>query len=74
MTKEQAVEFFNSKKWESMTDIKKVKFQLYESKLCMPFSVFQKAMESVLGRPVYTHEFADSQKLKHEFELKTAKK
>jgi hypothetical protein len=72
MDKEQAIEFYNSKKWESMTDIEKVKFQLYESKLCMPFSIFQEAMESVLGRPIYTHEFADSQKLKQEFELKNS--
>lgn len=73
MTKEQAIEFFNSKKWESMTNIEKVKLQLYEPKLCMPFPVFQEAIESVLGRPIYTHEFSDSQKLQREFELKTAK-
>ena len=31
---------------------------MFESKLCMPFSIFQEAVEKTLGRPVWTHEFA----------------
>ena len=32
-------------------------FQMFEPKLCMPFSVFHEAIEKTLGRPVFTHEF-----------------
>ena len=53
-----------------MSNLEIVKFQLFEPKMCMPFSVFQKAVEDVLGRPVYTHEFADSDKLITEFKQK----
>lgn len=70
MTKEQAIEFANSKKYETMSNLEIVKFQLFEPKMCMPFSVFQSALSDVLGRPIYTHEFADAESLKKEFRLK----
>ena len=70
MTKEQAVEFYNSKKYETMSNLEIVKFQLFEPKMCMPFPIFQAAVEDALGRPVYTHEFADAEKLRTEFKQK----
>lgn len=58
MDKEQAIKLAESKFWETMSDRDIVGFQLFEDTLCMPFSVFHKAIENVLGRPVFTHEFA----------------
>jgi len=66
-TTAQAKDFSEKKKYKKMTNLEKVKFQLFQDKLCMPFSVFHEAIEKVLGRPVYTHEFAFSDNLKEEF-------
>ena len=68
MTREEAVKMADSKWYELKTAEEIVKFQLYEERLCMPFSLFHKAIEEVLGRPVYTHEFARVKNLQKEFE------
>ena len=57
MTKKQALVLYKTKFWKDLTNKEIVKFQLFEKKLCMPFGVFHKAIENVLKRPVYTHEF-----------------
>ena len=57
ITREKAIELVNSKFWESMSPRAIAVFQLWEDRLCMPFDVFHEAIEKVLGRPVYTHEF-----------------
>jgi hypothetical protein len=57
MTKEQAIELYESNFWEDMTYAERAKFQMFEEKLCMPFGVFHEAVEKALGRPVFTHEF-----------------
>jgi hypothetical protein len=57
-TKEQAMKISDSGIWEHMTSKQIVDLQLFQDRLCMPFSVFQKAIIEVLGRSVYTHEFA----------------
>lgn len=38
-----------------------------EQKHCIDFPAFHKATEEVLGRPVYTHEFADRDRLVEEY-------
>ncbi len=43
-------------------------FQLYQEKMCLPFSFFHEGMEKLLGRPVWTHEFARPDLLKAEVE------
>lgn len=58
MTREQAVALHDSKFWEPMTLRERAMFQMFEERLCMPFDVFQEAVEATLGRPVFTHEFA----------------
>lgn len=58
LTKNQAIAFGNSKQYESMTAEQIVRFQLFQKLLCMPFDKFHEAIETVFGRPVYTHEFA----------------
>ena len=62
MDKEQAIKLYESKFWEQMTEEQIAKFQLFENKLCIPFSVFHKAMEKTLGRSVWTHEFGLNRK------------
>jgi len=57
LTKEQAIEFHDSKAYESMTDRQKAEFQMGQKLLCMPFDVFHEAITNALGRDVYTHEF-----------------
>lgn len=57
VTKEQAIKIAKSKVWESWTDEQITRFQLFQNRLCLPFSRFHEAVEKVLGRPVYTHEF-----------------
>lgn len=63
MTSDEAIEFFNSGKWKAMTHEQRADFQLAEQLLCMPFDVFHEAVTHALGRPVWTHEFANAQAL-----------
>lgn len=67
MTEQEAVALGGSGWWRGKTALEIVRFQLYETRLCMPFAVFHEAVESVLGRPVYTHEFAEPRLLREEF-------
>ena len=59
LTKEQAIDLYNSKWWKNLSAHDIVMFQLFEEevRVCMPFREFHKAMEEVLKRPVYVHEF-----------------
>ncbi len=58
LTKEQTIAFYNSKEWEHWNDEQIVRFQLFQDKLAIPFARFHQAIEKVLGRAVWTHEFA----------------
>lgn len=58
LTQEQAIAFGQSVEWRNWTSEQIVRFQLFQDRLCVDFSAFHKAMEDVLGRPVFTHEFA----------------
>lgn len=66
MTKETAQELFDSKWWESVALARAAWLQLNQKLLCMPFDKFHEAVEFLLGRPVYTHEFAFAEHLKQE--------
>jgi hypothetical protein len=55
--KEKAIAMYESKWWEGLNSKQVVKFQLFTNELCMPFDQFHKAIETELGRPVFTHEF-----------------
>ncbi len=57
LTTKQAIEFAKSKVCENWTNEQIVRFQLFQEKLCMDFSRFYEAVENVLERPVFTHEF-----------------
>ena len=67
LTSEQAITFAENGKWQDMTDKEIVEFQLFQKCLCMPFSKFHESMEKVLGRPIWTHEFAFPDLLKAEY-------
>jgi hypothetical protein len=68
MTKEQAIALAATEWWTRCGPEEAALFQLYEEKLCMPFGEFQAAMEKLLGRGVWTHEFAYVDQLKAEAE------
>ncbi len=67
MTRVQAKRLHDSGFWRGLSDSDIVKFQLFEDRLCIPFDVFHEAVEKVLGRPVFTHEFAFMDLLQKEF-------
>ncbi len=69
MTRDEALELYETKWWESKSAYEIVKFQLYEPLLCMPFDKFHQALEEALDRPVWTHELAlNYEGIKAEFE------
>lgn len=74
MTQGEAIAKYESGWWRDATDAEIVDFQLYESRLCMPFGDFQLAVERVLGHPVWTHQFTTdgAKKLQAEYERKKA--
>ena len=57
MTEEAAKRFYDSGEWKNWTHEELARFQLIEDRLCVPFEVFHEAVEKVLGRSVWTHEF-----------------
>ena len=57
LTEKKAIEFFDSKKLAAMSFRERAEFQIFQDRLCMPFSVFHEAVEKTLKRPVFTHEF-----------------
>ena len=70
LTKEEAIRLVETKWWEEKTDEEIAKFQIHEPRLCCPLEVLHKAIETWLGRPVWTHEFTDPQALIDEKEGK----
>lgn len=63
LTREQAIAFAENKGYEGWTARQIAEFQLQQRKLCMPMDVFHKAINEALGRPVWTHEFANPELL-----------
>lgn len=56
--KDKAIALFDSGWWKGASPKDIAKFQLFTAELSMPFDVFHSALESALGRPVWTHELA----------------
>ena len=67
LTQKEAVILYETKAWEKWSAEEIAKFQLFQDRLCMPFDVFHKAVEEVLGRPVWNHEFASVDDLRKEY-------
>lgn len=70
MTKEEAIALAETKWWEKTTPEEAAMFQLHEPLLCMPFGKFHEGVEKLLGRSVWTHEFAYAENLREEAEGK----
>jgi len=68
LTQEEAVQFAKEGRWESLSPAERGLFQLRQDRLCMEFSVFHEGITALLGRPVYTHEFAKPQLLWEEYQ------
>ena len=60
LTTEQAILFSESQIWVEWSNEEIVKLQLFQDKLCVPFSRFHEAISKVLDRSVFTHEFTTS--------------
>ncbi len=67
LSKDEAVAFCDEGVWRTWPDEKIGAFQLFQDTLCVPFDVFHRCIEITLGRPVWTHEFADMQRLRDEY-------
>lgn len=65
--KEEAILFYESGQWKDFDSEEIVKFQLFQHKLCMPFNIFHKACNKVFDRLIFSHEFANTKKLKREY-------
>ena len=66
LTKEQAIALYDSGFWKDLTPKQIVQVQLWTELLLVPFDLFHESMEKVLGRPIWTHEFACFEKLQQE--------
>jgi hypothetical protein len=73
LTREEAITFATERRWESMSPTERAVFQLRQDALCMDFAVFHESITELLGRPVYTHEFAKPDLLWDEYLGKTPK-
>ena len=67
LTKEQAIKMCESEIWRDMSLEEIAKFQLFQKRLCVPFDKFHEAIEKLLGRSVWTHEFAFFEDLEKEY-------
>ena len=67
LTENEAVIVYESEIWKCWSDKEIVEFQLFQDRLAVPFGIFHQAVGNVLGRPVWTHEFADQKKLQKEY-------
>jgi len=67
LTKEQAIKMYESEIWKDMTLEQIAEFQLFQNLLCVPFDKFHEAISHVLGRSVWTHEFAFRDNMIKEF-------
>lgn len=66
MTKEEAIKLAESKWWEDKSKEEIAWFCVSTKLLCCPFEVMHEAIEFWLGRPVWTHELADTETLVQE--------
>ena len=73
LTEAQAIRFYQSEKWRRWPMARLGAFCIRQTRLCVPFDVFHEAVEAALGRPVWTHEFANQKRLIDELDGKRAK-
>lgn len=71
-TEAEAVALYESRWWIDAGAHEIVREQLYEDRLLLPFAVYHVALEHILGRPVWVHEFASPIALQTEYERVSA--
>ncbi len=59
LAKEEAIKFYDSGKWKTMTAKELVWFQVNQECLAVPWEKFTGAAEKVLGQPIFTHSYAN---------------
>lgn len=69
LTKQEAIEFYNSKVYESWSLEQIAIFQLFQECLCVPFELFMSSLSHILKRSVYNHELAKPELLMKEYIL-----
>ena len=67
VSEEKAIELAENVNYDNWTSKEIFLFQISQEKLSMDFDIFHEATEKVLGRPVFTHEFANTEKLLNEY-------
>jgi len=72
-TRAEAIQFGSEERWRQMSDQERAIFQLRQENMCMPFGEFHRCVTDLLGRDVYTHEFARPDLLWDEWLGKIAK-
>lgn len=59
----KAIELADSH-WRELCSAREIaEFQLHVAELCMPFDALHQAMETALGRGVFSHQFANLERL-----------
>ena len=59
LTKSEAIQLAENGTLKALSAKEAALFQFRQDRLCCDFSHFHKGMTELLGRPVYSHEFAD---------------
>ena len=59
LTKEEALALIETKWWKKMPLTEAAYLQLKQDRLCLPWNEFNIGLKELLGRPVWTHEFAN---------------
>lgn len=68
LTRDEAIAFVSHDALKTMTPKERGLFQLRQELLCMSFSQFHEGAQALLGRPVWSHEFADPDSLWREYQ------
>ena len=58
MTGSEAVSYYDSGKWNDLSDVERAHVQIHEDRLCMPFGVFLASVSAALGREIMDVELA----------------
>ena len=70
LTRQEAIEYAESKNWMLLSDEELFYVGFFQELMCVPFSELHRVTEVVLGRPVWTHEFAFRDRLLDELRSK----
>lgn len=58
LTKDEAIEFHDTKKWVNMSALERAHFQINQTCQCMPFNIFLEAVEETIDEGYVISPFA----------------